>query len=76
MATPSNPSQPWYIFRRVPVSSAEPVDFDSTSNRHVEGNLKGFIYAVSSDRDDVGVSTSRVGLRRKGSSSTRKRRDI
>eukprot|EP00796_Vickermania_ingenoplastis_P004014 gene4014-2868_t len=42
----SDSSTPWHIVRPGVPSGEYPIEFDSTANRHVEGNIRGFYYAV------------------------------
>lgn len=53
------------------------IEFDSTSNRHVEGNIRGFYYAVPRESEGVGLGERAKGRAPPSSSGTsRRRRDI
>lgn len=58
-------------------SSSPPVEFDSTSNRHVAGNLRGFYFSVP--REKIPTNSETMPLRKTGNTgfaSGRRRREI
>lgn len=73
-------STPWYKFRHDKQPTGWPTEFDSTANRHVEGNLTGFIYATPASSSSTADGATNPEKKQQGKMSSgapsRRRRDI